>query len=54
MSIFLFFSAFEDGTFLRMYTLNDFDNINAFFGKAMEVNVIQYVFIQNYSIRYIM
>jgi hypothetical protein len=35
-----FSSAFEDGTFLRIYILSDFDNVNAFFDKAMKVNVI--------------
>jgi hypothetical protein len=49
-----FSSAFEGGTFLRIYNLSDFDNVNAFFDKAMKVTVIQYVFIQNYSIRYTM
>jgi hypothetical protein len=47
-------SAFEDGTFLRIYILSDFDNVNAFFDKAKKANVIQYVFVQNYNIRYTM
>jgi len=46
--------AFEDGTFLCINIISDFDNVKAFFDKAIKVNVIQYVFIQNYSIRYIM
>jgi hypothetical protein len=49
-----FSSAFEDGTFLRIYILSDFDNVNAFFDKAKKANVIQYVFVQNYNIRYTM